>query len=97
MIPMSNIPIQPPPDPMPQAPQRPPGRFRWGIIGVIAVVFAFLWFINGIVASFQFEELMSWLGVRHQERYVRLAVLGFVAVLVVMLYKIYKKAQREEK
>lgn len=97
MIPMSNIPMPTPPDPMPQAPQRPPRRFRWEIVGVIIAVFAFLWFVNGIEPSFQFEELMRWLGVRHQERYVRLAVLGLVALLFVMLYKIYKKAQQEKK
>lgn len=97
MIPMSNGPIQTPPDPMPQLPQRPPGRFRWGIIGVIAAIFAFLWLVNGIEPSFQFEGLMRWLGVKYQERYVKLTVLGFVALLIVMLYKIYIKAQQEKK
>lgn len=97
MIPLSNDPSPLPPDPMPQAPQRPPRRFRWEVLGIIATVLGFLWFVNGIEPAFKFEDLMRGLGVRHQDRYVRLVVLGLVAVFIVLIYKIYKRSQQEKK
>ena len=80
-----------PPEPQPQAPQRPPGKFRWGLIVIPLVVIAFLWFIGGIEPSFEFEEAMGYFGIMHQDRYMRLVVLGIGCVVVVLILKVLRK------
>ena len=85
-----------PPEPQPQAPQRPPGRFRWGLVVIPLVVIVFFWFIGGISPSFQCEEAMDYFGIRHQDRYIRLVVLAIACVVVVMILKVFKNKKDEK-
>ncbi len=71
----------------PQAPE-PQYRFRWGIfVGIPLVVLAFLWLLKGIEPAFQFEDIMRYLGVLQEERYIRLACLGVVLITATLIAK----------
>jgi hypothetical protein len=78
--------------PQPPEPPEPQDRFRWGIfVGIPLVVLAFLWLLKGIEPAFQFEDIMRYLGVLQEERYVRLACLGIVLVAVILIAKVLMK------
>ena len=72
----------PPPQPAP-----PKYRFRWAILAVPLTIGAFFWLRNGVEASFQFEDILKYLDVRAEGRYVRLACLAAVLIAVTLVVK----------
>lgn len=82
------------PNQQPPQPPEPQYRFRWGIfIGIPLVVLAFLWLLKGIEPAFQFEDIMQYLGVLHEERYIRLACLGIVLIATILISKVLMKSK----
>jgi hypothetical protein len=81
---------QPQNQPPPQPPD-PKYRFRWEyFVGIPLVIAVFLWLLNGIEPSFEFEQLMQWLDVEHQDRYVKLTCLGVLLIAITLLVKVFK-------
>ena len=80
-----------PPQPEPPEPPEPRYRFRWAIfLGVPLVVGAILFVLNGIEPSFRFADIMQWLGVINQNRYVRLACLCVVCLVALLIVKLFR-------
>lgn len=73
---------QPPPDP-----PEPKYRFRWSLLGIPLAIGVVLFLINNIDSSFQFEDVMRFLNVNNQNRYVRLACLCVFSLVVLLVYK----------
>ena len=89
MIPIPNYPVpnQPPPDP-----PEPNYRFRWLIFVVIPLVIAAVLFVlNGIEPSFRIKDLLDWLGVINQNRYIRMMCLMVVCIAVLLIAKLFRK------
>ena len=78
-----------------QQPARPKCRFRWEIIAVILTVLVFLWFIKGIEPSFEFEELMRTIGIRHSERFIRFASLAVVGLAIIFTVKLFRNKKEK--
>jgi len=79
--PISNHPVNP-------QPPEPKYRFRWPIfVGIPLVTLAFLGVLRRLEPSFQFEEIMRYLDVTHENKYARLAALGIVLIAVTLIVK----------
>jgi len=77
--------------PEPPEPPKPRRRFRWSIyVGVPLVVAAVLFVVNGIDPSFKIEDLLDWLGVINQNRYVRMMCLMVVCIAVLLIVKLFR-------
>ena len=76
-----------------QQAQRPKCRFRWEIVGVVITILVFFWFIKGIAPSFEFEELMQKINIRHRERFIRFVSLAVVGLVIVLIVKLFKKKE----
>ena len=75
----------------PPQPPEPKYRFRWEIfVGVPIVLAAILFLLKGIDPSFEIEDLMDWLGVINQNRYVRMMCLMVVCIAVLLIVKLFK-------
>ncbi len=87
-----NVPPNPQPDQQPNQSPEPPEpqyRFRWGIfVGLPIVVLSFLWLLKGVEPAFEFVDVMRWLEVMHEERYIRLACLGIVLIAITLIVKV---------
>jgi hypothetical protein len=81
--------LRPPPQPPP-----PKYRFRRAILAVPLTIGAFFWFRNGVDASFQFQDILEYLNVRHEDRYARLACLGVLLIAVTAIVK-HARARRK--
>jgi len=78
----------------PSSPPQPPDphyRFRWSIVVVVLVVLAFFWLRDGLDASFQFQDVLDYLRVRHEDKYVQLACLAIVLIAVTLIAKAVKR------
>ena len=83
-----NMPPNQQPNQQPPEPPEPQYHFRWGIfVGIPLVVLAFFWLLKGIEPSFAFEDIMQYLGVLHEARYIRLACLGIVLITATLIVK----------
>lgn len=72
-------------------PSGPKWRFRWAVfVGIPLVIAAILFVLNGIDPSFEIENLMEWLGVIKQSRYVRMMSLMVVCIAVLLIVKLFK-------
>ena len=71
-------------------------RFRWEMPLFLGAIMLAAWLINGIEPAFQFRDLMRYLRVGQQERYVMIAVLGVVACVVCLLARMLGYGRREE-
>ncbi|MFC1762821.1 hypothetical protein ACFL6U_12180 [Planctomycetota bacterium] len=75
----------------PPPPPEPKYSFRWSaILGVPLAALAFFWVLNGLEPSFQFEDLLSTLGVLQRHKYVRLGCLGVLLIAVILIVKTLK-------
>jgi len=75
----------------PPQPSEPRHRFRWSIfIGVPVVIGAVIFVLNGIDPSFEIEDLLDWLGVIKQNRYIRMMCLMVVCIAVLLIVKLFK-------
>jgi len=75
----------------PPEPSEPKYRFRWAIfVGVPLVIAAILFLLNGIDPSFEIEDLLDWLGVMNQNRYVRMMCLMVVCIVVLLIVKLFR-------
>ena len=83
---------QPPPEP-----PEPRYKFRWSIlIGIPLAIAAVLFIINGVEeTSLQFEDIMRFLGVNNQSRYVRLACLCVVGLAIILIAKLFRNQSDE--
>ena len=82
---------QPPPEP-----PEPRYRFRWSVfVGIPLTIGAVLFVLNGIDPSFQFEDVMTALGVNNQNRYVRLACLCVIGVVIILIIKLFRTQSEE--
>jgi len=72
-----------------QQPARPKCRFRREIVGVIVTIMGFFWFVKGIHPSFEFDELMRTIGIRHPERFIRFASLAVVGLAIIFSVKLF--------
>ena len=81
----------------PTEPPEPRFKFRWSIlIGIPLAIGAVLFILNGIVEpSFEFEDIMRFLGVNNQSRYVRLACLCVVGLAIILIAKLFKNQSDE--
>jgi len=76
---------------MPQKPPEPEYRFRWPVfLGVPIVALAFFWVLNGLEASFKFEDIMNALGVVQQQKYARMGCLATLLIAVTLIIKTLK-------
>ena len=88
---MSPMPRNVPPYQPPPEPPAPRYRVRWSVlIGVPLALGAVLFVLHGIEPSFRFEDLMRQLGVANQNRYVRLACLCVVGIVVILIAKSFR-------
>jgi len=82
------------PNQQPPQPPEPQYRFRWGVfVGIPIAIIAFLWLLKGIEPAFEFEDIMQYLGVLKEERYVRLACLGIVLIAITLIIKVWTKRE----
>ena len=71
-----------------QPPPEPKHDFRWSIFaGIPLALFVFFFLLNGIEPSFEFEDLMQSLGVINENRYVRMACLCVVGIVILLIVK----------
>jgi len=69
--------------------------FRWSIfVGIPVAIAVFLFVLNDIEPSFQFEDVMRRLQVLYEDRYVRLAYLGVVCITVTVIVESSKQHPR---
>jgi len=88
------LPNQQPNQPPPQPPE-PRYRFRWSIyIGVPLVIAVFLWLLKGADISFSFKDIMRSLNVAQEERYIRLACLGTLLIVITLIVKSFRNHSR---
>ena len=72
-------------------PSEPKWRFRWAAFaGIPLVIAAILFLLKGIEPSFQIEDLMDWLGVIRQNRYVRMMCLMVVCIAILLIVKLFR-------
>jgi hypothetical protein len=75
----------------PPEPPEPKYRFRWAIfVGIPVVIAAVIFVLNGIDPSFEIEDLLDWLGVINQNRYVRMMCLMVVCIAVLLIVKLFR-------
>ena len=85
LVPENELRQEPPESPEPKY------RFRWAIfVGVPLVIAAVLFVLNGIDPSFEIEDLLDWLGVINQNRYVRMMCLMVLCIAVILIVKLFK-------
>ena len=85
-IPYNPMPNQPPPEP-----PEPNYRFRWLIFaGIPLVIAAVLFVLNGIEPSFRIKELLDWLSVVNQNRYIRMMCLMVVCIAILLIVKLFR-------
>jgi Na+/H+ antiporter NhaC len=82
---MANRPLMPPQPPEPEY------RFRWSIVAVVLAVLAFFWLRDGVDVSFQVQDVLDYLRIRHQDKYVQLACLGIVLIAVTLIAKTMRR------
>ncbi len=72
-------------------------QFHWLIwIGVPLALAVILFILDGIEPSFQFKDLMEKLGVINQSRFVRMACLVVVCVVILVIVKTIGEDQEQE-
>ena len=69
-------------------------RFRWSIIVVPGVIMGFIWLLNSIEPSIKFEDVMDMIKVDNTHRYIRLACLGVVGTLIVLIMRILRAEKK---
>jgi hypothetical protein len=75
----------------PPEPSEPKWRFRWAVFaGIPLAIAVVLFLLNGIDPSFEIEDLLDWLGVINQNRYVRMMCLMVVCIAVLLIVKLFK-------
>ncbi len=80
---------QPPPPPEPKY------CFRWSIfVGIPLTLCAFFFLLNGIEPSFEFEDTMRALGVINENRYVRMACLCVIGIVILLIVKSFRNHSR---
>lgn len=80
--------IQPPEQEQNRQPPEPNYRFRWEVfLGIPLLVLAFLWLLQGIDPSFEFDDVMDALSVAGRDQYVHLACLGALLIAIILIVK----------
>jgi hypothetical protein len=76
----------------PSQPPEPKWRFRWAVFaGIPLAIAVVLFLLNGIDPSFEIEDLLGWLGVINQNRYVRMMCLMVVCIAVLFVVRLFKR------
>lgn len=84
----SQTPNKPPVSPPPPEPHY---RFRWTLVMVVLVILAFFWLRDGVEASFRFQDVLDYLRIRHEDKYVQVACLAIVLIAVTLITKIMRR------
>ena len=77
--------------------RRPPQRFRWWILGVIATVFFFMWLSAGLAGPpASWDDLLTGpLGIDDPGRLTELATLGCLIVAGLLLWRVIKGTRED--
>jgi hypothetical protein len=65
-------------------------RFRWPLLAIPLAILAFFWLFNGLERSFEFDAILEYLRVSHEDKFVRLACLGTVLIAATLIVKVMR-------
>jgi hypothetical protein len=77
--------------PVAPPPPEPHYRFRWTLVMVVLVILGFFWLRDGVEMSFRFQDVLDYLRIRHEDKYVQVACLAIALIAVTLIARILRR------